>query len=114
MESKEGISGEFCKVVREKYINECLRESVEPTFNGMVSYLFDRNIIPLVTVRRVIVLERFPRALWQNNGRKRAAIQQVEDETGVCERAVWSIVGGAVSGKQENGRPDDSERPAIN
>jgi len=77
----------FAQTVEKKYLYYCSRHGVEPSFSGLVFYALAANIIQERTVGHYMVMELWPRALYENRCAQDAH-QSISVETGLSERTV--------------------------
>ena len=78
---------QFTRIVEKKYLYFCARHRVEPSFSGLVAYAVAANIIRERTVEHYMVMELWPKALYENNF-ARDAHQALSVETGLSERTI--------------------------
>jgi hypothetical protein len=78
---------EFARTVEKKYLYFCSRHGLEPSLSGMVCYAVAANIIQERTVGHYMVMELWPRALYENRCAQDAH-QSISVETGLSERTV--------------------------
>lgn len=89
---QESLNVEFRKTVCRKYRMECKRKSVEPTFEGLLQFAHDHALIREKDVNRYMVLDLYPKALYDNDGSKLRAVADLEDIVPVSDRTIWSWI----------------------
>lgn len=82
----------FTDTVARQYVNDCKRNGVEPTYNGLLDYAINCNLISSAVVRSFVVIHEYPRFAYAKNGGKRQAVWMLEDELGVPERTIYGIL----------------------
>ncbi len=80
----------FSKDIATNYENECKRNETEPTFEGLIQFAISRGIVRDVDIKRYMTFALYPKALWERNGRRTAAVLDLEDILGVPDRQIWS------------------------
>ena len=81
----------FAQTVVHKYSMWCKREKEHFTASGFALFLIEKGIIRQRTASKYMVLELYPRALYEEES-KRAAVLRLEEETGISERSIWSML----------------------
>jgi hypothetical protein len=84
----EQTNKEFAKTVVHKYRMWCKREGEVFTSSGLALFLLEKNVIRQRTASKYMVLELYPRALYEEENKTRAVLR-LEEETGVSERTIW-------------------------
>lgn len=92
MRNPKSLNDEFFEVIVSKYVNECRRQNVDPSFSGLLAFVADRQLIDGVEIARFMVLEKYPRALYEMEGVKSRAVLVLEDQIGASERFVWDCL----------------------
>ncbi len=89
-ELKDEMFGEFSRTVEKKYLYYCSRHSLEPSFSGMMCYAIAAGIIRNRTVAHYMVMEMYPKALYEGRNAQDAYIA-LSVETGLSERTIRRI-----------------------
>ena len=69
----------------------CKREGEIFTSSGFVLFLLEKGIVKQRTASKYMVLELYPRALYEEES-KRQAVFRLEDETGVSAPTIWRML----------------------
>ena len=88
----EGTRADFAKVISEQYKDYCKLKGIEMSDYGLTAYLINRTIITDLTIKRFLVIDKYPLALSENMGIKKLAIWQIEDEVNVCQTTIRTIL----------------------
>jgi hypothetical protein len=83
---------EFRKTLARKYECECKRNGSEPTLEGLIEFAHQHSLLRDTDVNRYMVFELYPNALYNNDGCKSHAIQDIEDIVPVSDRKIWSWI----------------------
>lgn len=81
----------FAQTVVHKYRMFCKREGEDFTTSGFVLFLLEKGIVPQRKASKYMVLELYPRALYEEES-KRQAVIRLEDETGISEPTIWRML----------------------
>ena len=71
---------EFVKTINLQFIDYCKSKDKEPTPEEFATYLVNRTLISDLTVKRFLVVDKYPHVLSANMGVKQVAIWQLEEE----------------------------------
>lgn len=82
----------FAEVIARKYANQCIREGVKQTGEGLVRFIFMQDCLRMTEVNRYMVLDSYPTALYDADGSKAAAVFQISDDLGIGESFVWATL----------------------
>lgn len=88
----EATRTEFTEVISAQYNEYCKSREVEPTSKGFAEYLVNRTIVTDLTINRFLVIDKYPGALSQNMGIKRAACWDLEDIVGLKYPSIRLII----------------------
>lgn len=88
----EATRSDFSKVIYGQYKDRCKLQEIEPTIEGLVVYLINRNLITDLTINRFLIIDKYPLALAQNAGVKQLACWQLEDEVGLKFASIKLII----------------------
>lgn len=72
---------------------ECKRKSIEPTFEGLLQFALDHSLIRERDINRYMVIDLYPKALYDNNGCKTKAVADIEEIVPVSDRSIWNWLG---------------------
>lgn len=86
---QEAAAEAFARVLSRKYVYECKRQQVEPTYEGLMQFIIKRNLVRPIDICRYMVNELYPEAMYKNDGCKTGAVRDLEDRLPVAERAIW-------------------------
>ncbi len=73
---------EFNETINEQFKRYCDLKEIEPTFELFTRYLIERNLIQETTIKKFMVVDKYPEALSKNFGSKTIAIYELEDRYG--------------------------------
>lgn len=76
----EETRGEFIKTIKQQYETYCDVKGIEPTLQGFGTYMVNRNLITDTTIKRFIVVDKYPESLRDNMGIKTVAMYDLEDK----------------------------------
>lgn len=82
----------FCERVSLRYKNHCKSHGIEPTPEGLLQYAFQKQIFRVKDVVRYLVKDLYPLAMYNSNGRRRAAVEELEDILPVTDRTIWNVL----------------------
>ena len=77
----------FVAIVARKYKYHCVRHNEEETFEGLINYCINTDVIRERTVAHYMIMEIYPKALYEE-GHYVRAYQRISDETGLSESTV--------------------------
>jgi hypothetical protein len=80
----------FSRDIATKYENECKRQGTEPSFDGLIQFAIRHGVVRQTDINRYLTIALYPKALWERNGRRSAAVQDLEETIGVSDRLIWS------------------------
>jgi hypothetical protein len=83
---------DFIKTIESQYINFCKSREIKPTTKGFAEYLINRNLIPDLTIKRFLVVDKYPHALGESLGIKRVAMWNLEDILNVSYSTIRVII----------------------
>jgi hypothetical protein len=83
---------EFTKVISKQYEDYCKSKEVEPTTEGFATYLVNRTMVNDLTIRRFLVVDRYPIVLSENMNIKQCAIWQLEEEVNASFSTIRTIL----------------------
>lgn len=92
MKALEQLKCEFTRLVVHRYRMHCKRTGEQETLEGMVAYIVRRDVIRQRTLARYMVMDLYPRAMYETNGKKQPALEIVADQTGLGERTIRNMV----------------------
>lgn len=75
-----------------KYENECRRSDTEPSLEGLLKYAIEHGVVRETDINRYMTIEMYPKALYETNGRRRAAVQWLEDIIPVSDRLMFGWI----------------------
>jgi hypothetical protein len=84
---------DFIKTIESQYINFCKSREIKPTTKGFTTkgfaeYLINRNLIPDLTIKRFLVVDKYPHALGEHLFIKQSAMWSLEDTIGVSVTSI--------------------------
>jgi len=79
---------EFRATINEQFNRYCNLKEIEPTFDLFTEYLIARNLIEKNTIKKFLVIDKYPEALSNNFGSKTIAIYELEDRFGASFGAI--------------------------
>ncbi len=82
---------EFAQTVVHKYRMWCKREGDTFTPSGFALFLLEKEVIKQRTASKYMVLELYPRALYEEEN-KTSAVLRLEEETGLSDRTIWTML----------------------
>lgn len=88
----EAAKNDFREIVSTEFLNWCKSKDIEPNHDALLSYLLDRNIITELTIKRFVVVSKYPFVLAENLDIKRAAMWQLEDMYNISESTIKVIL----------------------
>lgn len=88
----EETRGEFTRVISEQYNEYCKLKGVYPTTDGFAAYLVNRTIITDLTIKRFLVIDKYPIALSDHLGIKKAAIWQITEDVNMSFESIKLII----------------------
>lgn len=80
----------FSRDIATRYENECKRNGDTPTFEGLVQFAIEHGVVRETDINRYMTFALYPKALWERNGRRSAAVHDLEDIIPVSDRLIWS------------------------
>jgi len=83
---------EFTKVISAQYEAYCKSKEVKPTSEGFAVYLVNRSLVTDLTIKRFLVIDKYPFALSENMGIKKCAIWQLEEEVNSSYSTIRTIL----------------------
>lgn len=81
----------FAQTLVHKYKMHCKREGEVFTTSGFVMYLLTKTVIKQRTASKYMVLELYPKALYEEENKTRAVLR-LEEETGLSDRTIWTML----------------------
>lgn len=87
----ERTNKNFAQTLVHKYRMFCKREGETFTTSGFVMFMLEKNVIRQRTASKYMVLELYPRALYEEENKTRA-VYRLEEETGLSDRTIWSML----------------------
>jgi len=88
----EAAKHDFRQIVSTEFLNWCKSKDVAPNHEALLSYLLERNIITELTIKRFVVVSKYPHCLAENLDIKRAAMWQLEDMYSIPESTIRVIL----------------------
>lgn len=88
----EAAKHDFKQIVSAEFLNWCKSKEIEPSHEALLSYLLERKVITELTIKRFVVVNRYPFALSENLNIKKAAIWQLEDMYNISESTIRVIL----------------------
>lgn len=88
----EAAKHDFKQIVSTEFLNWCKSKEIEPSHETLLSYLLERKVITELTIKRFVVVNRYPFALSENLNIKKAAIWQLEDMYNISESTIRVIL----------------------
>ena len=79
---------EFKNTILLEFGNWCKSKDLEPTNSLFIDYLENRNVITELTIKRFVVVAKYPIVLEEHLGIKRAAVYALEDEFLIPESTI--------------------------
>jgi hypothetical protein len=79
---------DFIKTIESQYTNFCKSREIKPTTKGFAEYLINRNLIPDLTIKRFLVVDKYPHALGEHLFNKQSAMWSLEDTIGVSVTSI--------------------------
>jgi hypothetical protein len=70
---------DFVKTINSQYSAFCKSREITPTQRGFAEYIVNRNLITDLTIKRFLVVDKYPSALDGSLGIKRSAMWSLED-----------------------------------
>jgi hypothetical protein len=74
---------DFIKTIESQYQNFCKSRETTPTVKGFAEYLINRSLITDLTIKRFLVVDKYPAALGKFMYIKRVAVDFLEDSLGI-------------------------------
>ena len=88
---KDEITAQFCEVVARKYRYHCSRHGEKATPEGLLMYALRAQVIRTRTVSHYMMMELYPKALYNSTGRIEA-ISKLSEKTGLAERTIRGLL----------------------
>ena len=88
----EGIRREFLNTIQKDYYKHCKEVNIDPSVNGFSEYLINRNLIKDLIIRMFLVVDKYKGALEKNLDIKYLAIWELEEEIGLKETRIRTIL----------------------
>lgn len=92
MRMQAQLNIEFRRTLTRKYELECKRDGIEPTFAGLLEFAERHALIRAIDVNRFMALDLYPKYLYENNGCKTKAVQELEEVVPVSDRTIWGWI----------------------
>lgn len=89
---QELLNIEFRRTITRRYQVECDRKGIEPTFDGLIQFAHEHALIRTIDINRYMVLDQYPKALFENDGCRREAVFWIENKVPVSDRTIWNWI----------------------
>jgi hypothetical protein len=63
-----------------------------PTPSGIITYMIDKELIPVMKVRQFTVTKEFEDTYQAHNQHKTKTVYAISDKFNISERTVWNIL----------------------
>jgi len=83
------LNVEFRATVARKYEMQCRREGIEPSLSGLIEFAYRHGLVRDIDINRFMTFERYPKALYDNNGCRSRAVSDLEDVIPVSDRKIF-------------------------
>jgi hypothetical protein len=88
----EAAKNDFRTIVSTEFTTWCKSKEIEPNNDALLSYLLERNIITELTIKRFVVVKKYPFVLSENSEIKTAAVWQLEEMYNISESTIRVIL----------------------
>ena len=88
----ESTRTEFIETITAQFEQWCKQTENEPSHSLFAQYILNRSLICDKTVKRFLVIEKYPKLLEENKNIKRSAIWDLEEIVDLKERQIFSIL----------------------
>lgn len=92
MKALKQLRDEFIRLLVHRYKMHCKRTGEQESLEGLLVYTIRRDIVRQRTVARYMVMDLYPKAMYETDGRKQPALEIVADQTGLGERTIRNMV----------------------
>ena len=88
----EAAKNDFISIVNSEFISWCKSKEIEPNNDALLTYLLERRIITDLTIKRFVVVSKYPFVLSENLDIKKAAVWQLEEMYNISESTIRVIL----------------------
>jgi len=88
----EAAKNDFRIIVSAEFVNWCKSKDIEPNNDALLTYLLERRIITELTIKRFVVVAKYPFILSENLDIKKAAVWQLEEMYNISESTIRVIL----------------------
>lgn len=91
-ENKKRILDKFQEHLNADYKAFCVRHGINPSTNGMITYMIDKELIPISQIKRYTLQQEFEYLFPKKNHHKTKTVNMLADKFNISERAIWGIL----------------------
>jgi len=88
----EAAKNDFVEIVNTEFLKWCKSKDIEPNHDALLNYLLERKIITELTIKRFVVVAKYPFILSENLDIKKAAVWQLEEMYNISESTIRVIL----------------------
>ena len=88
----EAAKTDFISIVNSEFTSWCKSKDIEPNNDALLTYLLERRIITDLTIKRFVVVSKYPFVLSENLDIKKAAVWQLEEMYNISESTIRVIL----------------------
>jgi len=83
---------DFREIALSEFNDWCKIKKIDPSNENLIGYLMERNIVTTLTVKRFVIIAKYPYSLSENLNIKRTAVWDLEQKYGIPESTIRLIV----------------------
>lgn len=91
---RKQLIDKFEGILFENYRDYCQRYSITPSFEGLITFLVDFEIISPKAITKYTIRQEFEQLYPQKEYHKTNTVLQLADRYNLSERSIWSILKG--------------------
>lgn len=88
----ENTTRDFKEIINSDFLSWCKLKKKEPTNEALVEYLLSRRLITDLTIKRFVVVSKYPEMLSDSMGIKAVAVWNLEDKYKIPESTIKVIL----------------------
>jgi len=88
----EAAKTDFISIVNSEFTSWCKSKDIEPNNDALLTYLLERRIITDLTIKRFVVVSKYPFVLSENLDIKKVAVWQLEEMYNISESTIRVIL----------------------